>query len=216
MTAWRTIGMLAGLSLAGSAGFVYYAFGAFLPWREEAEAVRLAELAGMGEGSTVAEIGAGAGRFTMSFARRVGPRGRVFSTELAGDAVAALAARAAAEGLRNVTEVRGGRLETNLPDGCCDVVVLRNVYHHVTEPQAFARALRQAVRDGGRLVVIDFDTGALWLHGGRPGDTSSRRAGHGVERADAIAELTAAGFQLEQEIADWGGPMWFAMFTRRA
>jgi hypothetical protein len=92
------------------------------------------------------------------------------------------------------------------------MLLLRNVYHHVQDPQAFARALRRAVRDDGRLVVIDFDTGALWFHGGRPGDTSVRRPGHGVDRAAAIAELSAAGFQLECQIRDWSGPMWLAIF----
>jgi SAM-dependent methyltransferase len=212
MTIWRTAGLAAGATLFGAAGFLYYAFGAFLPWREDAEAARLIDLAGVRDGDVVAEIGAGGGRFSLALARQVGPRGRVFATELSSEAVAALADRASAAGLRNVTEVRAGRLETNLPDGCCRVLLLRNVYHHVQDPPAFARALRRALQDGGRLVVIDFDTDALWFHGGRPGDTSARRPGHGVDRADAIAELTAAGFELEREIEDWGGPMWLAMF----
>ena len=212
LTIWRTAGIAAGITLFGAAAFFSYAFGAFLPWNEEVEAARLVDLAGVRDGDVVGEIGAGGGRFALALARRVGPRGRVFATELSNEAVAALAARAGAAGLHNVTEVRAGRLDTNLPDGCCQLLLLRNVYHHVQDPQAFAPALRRAVRDEGRLVVIDFDTNALWFHGGRPGDTSVRRPGHGVDRADAIAELTAAGFQLEKEIADWGSPMWLLMF----
>lgn len=111
--------------------------------------------------------------------------------------------------------VRSIRSETRLPDGCCDVVLMRNVYHHVTQPQAFGRAVRKALKDGGRLAVIDFDTGALWFHGGRPDDTSPRRAGHGVSRRDAIAELSAAGFQLETEIPRWSGPLWLTIFSAR-
>jgi SAM-dependent methyltransferase len=215
MTVWRTAGLAAGATLIGAAGFLYYAFGAFLPWREEAEAGRLIDLAGLREGDVVAEVGAGGGRFSLALARAVGPRGRVFATELSSEAVAALAGRASAAGLGNVTEVRAGRLETNLPDGCCRVVLLRNVYHHVQDPDAFARALRRAVPDGGCLVVIDFDADALWFHGGRPGDTSVRRPGHGVNRPEAIAELTGAGFVLEKEIPDWSGPMWLMIFRAR-
>ena len=212
MTIWRTAGMFAGVSAIGAAGFLYYAFGAFLPWREEREVSALGALAGIREGDVVAELGAGGGRFSLALAKQVGPQGRVFTTELSAEAVAALAARAEAEGLRNVTEIRSTRLETNLPDRGCGVLLLRNVYHHVQDPRGFALALRRALQDEGRLVVIDFDAGALWFHGGRPDDASARRAGHGVNRADAIAELTAAGFQLEKEIPDWSGPMWLAMF----
>jgi ubiquinone/menaquinone biosynthesis C-methylase UbiE len=208
----KVAGLVAATASIGGA-FLYYAFGAFLPWREDREALRLAEAAGVRAGQTVAEIGAGGGRFTVSLGERVGPAGRVYATELTQDALAGIAARASAAGLGNVVVVQGDRRETHLPDGCCDLVVLRNVYHHVTEPTPYARALRRAVRDGGRLAVIDFDTGALWLHGGRPDDTSARRAGHGVSRQDAIRELTAAGFQLEKEEASWSGPMWLLIFT---
>jgi len=212
MTVWRAAGMFAGVSVVGAGAFLYYAFGAFLPWREEHEAAALADLAGIRARDVVGEIGAGGGRFSVALAKRVGSGGRVLATELSEEAVAAIAARAADEGLWNLTEIRGTRTDTHLPDRCCDVLLLRNVYHHVQDPLAFAAALRRAVRDDGRLVLVDFNTGALWFHGGRPGDTSVRRPGHGVERGAAIAELTAAGFQLEREIPDWSGPMWLAIF----
>jgi hypothetical protein len=95
-------------------------------------------------------------------------------------------------------------------------VFLRNVSHHVTEPLGYAPALRKAVRDGGRLVVIDFDAGALWFHGGKAGDASVRRPGHGVSREDAIAEITAAGFELEKEDPRWSRPMWLLVFRAAA
>jgi len=48
----------------------------------EAEAARLMELLQLGPALTVAEIGAGKGEITVSLARRAGPAGHVFSTEL--------------------------------------------------------------------------------------------------------------------------------------
>jgi 2-polyprenyl-3-methyl-5-hydroxy-6-metoxy-1,4-benzoquinol methylase len=212
MTPIKLAAIAAGALVLGSGAALYYGFGAFLPWREEREARRLASVAGIREGQSVAEIGAGGGRFSLSLSRTVGPRGRVFATELEEAAVAAIAAKAAAAGLGNVTAIKAGRLQTRLPDGCCDVVLLRNVYHHVTDPVAFARALRKAVRDGGALVVVDFETGALWFHGGRPDDAAARRPGHGVSRAAAIKEITAAGFVVEKEFPDWSRPMWLTVF----
>jgi len=198
-------------AIAGGA-IVYTNFGAFLPWREATEADRLAAMAGVQAGQIIAEIGAGTGRFTVAMARHVGESGRVYSTELSAKNRDAIRARADASAVRNVTIVEGAPRETNLPDACCDVVFLRNVYHHVHEPDAFAASIRKAVRPGGRVVVIDFEPGALWLHGARPSDTAERRPGHGVARAEALAEFQRAGFRVDQEVPRWGGPMWLLLF----
>jgi SAM-dependent methyltransferase len=203
---------LSGLVLGG--GFAYWAFGAFLPWREAEESRRLMDVAGIRPGQMVAEIGSGSGRFTVAVAERVGSSGRVYSTELNAENRAAVHERVRSAGLDNVTIVEAAPLRTNLPDACCDVVFMRNVYHHIGDPVMFANSLEQAVRPGGRLAVMDFEPGALWFHGGRPDGASERRPGHGVARAAAIAELTGAGFTVEQEIADWSGPMWMVVFKK--
>jgi SAM-dependent methyltransferase len=216
MTIIRIMAVAGALAIVAGAGMLYAGFGAFLPWRENAEAIRLFDLAGISAGQTIAEIGAGGGRFTFAAARRVGATGRVFTTELDADKRAAIEARAAREGLPQIDVVRADPLETNLPDACCDVVFMRNVYHHFKEPDAFARSVRRAVRPGGLLVVMDFEPGALWFHGGRPADTAARRPGHGVAMNDAIAELRPAGFTVERQIPRWSGPMWLALLRRAA
>jgi SAM-dependent methyltransferase len=216
MTIIRVVAVAGVIAIAGGAGVLYAGFGAFLPWREEAEANRLFDLAAVSAGQTVAEIGAGGGRFTFAAARRVGPSGRIYATELDEAKRAAIAARAARDGLSQVTIITAAPLETNLPDGCCDAVFMRNVYHHVREPESFARSVSRAVRAGGRLVVMDFEPGALWFHGGRPSEASARRPGHGVAMTDAIAELRSAGFIVEQQIPRWSGPMWLVLLRRAA
>ena len=73
--------------------------------------------------------------------------------------------------------------------------------------------MARAVTPGGRAVVIDIEPGALWLHVGLA-SAGGRRPGHGVARADVIAEMRAAGFTLRREVPRWGGPMWLALFER--
>ena len=205
-----------GLGLVGIAGLAaYLEFGALLPWRQDAEVDRLAEVLGVKPGQTVADIGAGGGRFSVRMARAVGPSGKVYSTELTAENRDAIRARADAAGIANLVVIEAAPLETNLPDGCCDAVFLRNVYHHISDPDGFARSLRKAVRPGGRLGIIDFPPGALWWPFGRPSEASERRSGHGVALAAARTELTAAGFQVEREIPDWSGPMWLIVLTPR-
>jgi SAM-dependent methyltransferase len=214
MTMTRVLVGTGSLSLVAFGVLLYATFGAFLPWREAGEANRLLETVGIRPGMTVAEIGAGTGRFTVAAAGAVGSAGIVYSTELSAANRDAVRARATAARLRNVVVVAAEARLTNLPDGCCDVVFLRNVYHHIADPETFARGLRSAVRPGGRVAIIDFEPGALWLHGARPADSSARRPGHGVSRSDTIAELTSAGFRVVRDVADWSGPMWLVVFER--
>ena len=214
MTLMRVIGLGLTAAAAGGGLLLYAGFGAFLPWRERAEAARLAEVAGVSDGTVVAEIGAGSGLFTEMLARRVGERGRVYSTELSVENRHAIQARVEGAGLRNVAIVEAATDATNLADECCDVLLLRNVYHHIRNPEVFAASVAKAVRTDGRLVLIDFEPGALWFHGGRPDDTAERRPGHGVSRRHVEREMASAGFRLEREIPDWSGPMWLMVFRR--
>jgi SAM-dependent methyltransferase len=210
MTTFKIVTAVAGTGLAGVAVWLYVGFGAFLPWRENAEADRLSRLAGISEGQTVAEIGAGGGRFVVALAEKVGPAGRVFATELAGSTYQALAERTRSIG--NITIVQAERMKTGLPDSCCDVVLMRNMYHHVANPAAFLDEAKRALRSNGRMVIVDFAPGALWFHGGRPADSATRRPGHGVSQAAARAELVQAGFRPEFEDPRWSPPMWMSMF----
>jgi SAM-dependent methyltransferase len=111
-----------------------------------------------------------------------------------------------------VTVVEGTPNATNLPDACCDALLMRAVYHHIRDPQPFAASVARAVRPGGVVAVIDFEPGALWFHGGAPDGV--RRPGHGVPRTETIAEFQAAGFRVREEIQNWSGPLWLVVFER--
>jgi SAM-dependent methyltransferase len=213
MTFWKLAVSLAGLGLAGLGAVLYVGFGAFLPWRENAEAERVIKLVGVRAGQTVAEIGAGAGRFSLKLAEAVGDSGRVYATELAGPSLDALSAKA--EGVKNVTVVAAERERTNLPQACCDVILMRAVYHHITKPDEFLHAVARALRPGGQIVVIDFEPSALWFHGGSPDDASPRRPGHGVSRLAAIAEFKAAGFEVATSDPNWSPPLWLTVFRAK-
>jgi len=209
------IGLALGTALAASVavwafttGFAYYV----LPPGLSGEGERLAALLELRPGLTVAEIGAGRGALTVDLARRVGPGGRVYSTELDPDRRAAIERRADGARLRNVTVVKAAEAATNLPDACCAAVVMRNVYHHVDERSAFTASLRRAVADGGLLAVIDFEPGALHHVGCGRGADAGGPGAHGVWRRDLVAEAARAGFVVQREIPRWGGGMYLVLF----
>jgi SAM-dependent methyltransferase len=120
----------------------------------------------LGAGMSVADVGAGEGRFTLDLARMVGSSGRVFATEVDQADLDKIAAKVSAERLANVELVLGDQQQTGLPQGCCDAILLRLVYHHFTEPSAMRRSAGPA-------------------HGRRPRDRlGARGCGGGRQRGD--------------------------------
>ncbi len=153
---------------------------------------RLVAATGAAPGMTVGEIGAGSGGLTVLMAGHVGVQGRVYSTEINDERLDDIRKAAAAASLQNITVLEAGSDGTNLPAGCCDVIFMRNVYHHFSNPVAINRSLLASLKPGGRLAIIDFPP-----RGSRDAASPSERASdptHGV-RADVVAtELEAAGF----------------------
>jgi SAM-dependent methyltransferase len=80
-----------------------------------------------------------------------------YATDIGAEQLAALRDTVLRERLENVTVLEGSAGSANLPDGCCDAVFLRDVYHHLTQPEEFAKSVVAALKPGGRLAIIDFE-----------------------------------------------------------
>jgi ubiquinone/menaquinone biosynthesis C-methylase UbiE len=150
-------------------------------------------------GMTVADVGAGDGRYSVALAGAVGPDGHVYATEVDRAEIDRIAARAREEGLGNLTTVLGGQRETGLPEGCCDAILLRLVYHHFTDAAAMRRSLWSALRPGGRIAIIDVPPQKGW----RRLDGVPDRGGHGIEAAELVREMTASGFEVLARDENW-------------
>ena len=143
----------------------------------ELELPELAKLFELKPGMTVADVGAGFGAWTMRFARVVGPSGRVYATDIGTAQLAALREGVKREGLANVTVLEGAADTTNLPPLCCDAILIRDAYHHLTQPSAIIKSLAASLKPGGRLAVIDFPPRA---NSEVPSGVPADRLGHGV------------------------------------
>jgi ubiquinone/menaquinone biosynthesis C-methylase UbiE len=150
-------------------------------------------------GMTVADVGAGDGKYSVVLARGVGPAGRVYATEVDPSDIDKITARAEAEGLRNVRTLVGTQQDTGLPLGCCDAILLRLVYHHFTDAEAMRRSLWNALKAGGRIVVIDVSPQKGWRHL----DGVPERGGHGIAMTELIADMTRSGFAVVSRDYKW-------------
>ncbi len=177
------------------------------------EVERLAGWLELQHGMRIADLGAGDGTFAVAVARRVGGSGLVYATEVDGERLAEIRHAATEAGLANVTVIPGAVSSTNLPEGCCDALFSRNVYHHLTDAAAFNADIFRALRPGGRLVIIDFEPGGIMNWIGRP-ETADRHGGHGTPRETVLKEVTAAGFEVVRGPESWRGRM-YAVLLRR-
>jgi ubiquinone/menaquinone biosynthesis C-methylase UbiE len=158
-----------------------------------ADAARLVKALKLNAGQTVADIGAGAGQLTVLLAREVGPSGRVYATELNAGLLPVIRRAADSAGLKNVSVVEGHATRTNLPERCCDALVVRFVYHHFKDPRQMNASMRQALKPGGLIAVIDFAADSA-----ESADPAGRGSGnrHGVASATVVRELRDAGLEL--------------------
>ena len=167
----------------------------------DAEEERVVQALGLAPGMRVADVGAGSGRWSVALARAVGPTGRVYATEVDRDEIEQIEKRARRAELRNVEVLLGDQQSTGLPEGCCDAVLLRLVYHHFTDPPTMRAALWQALEPGGTVVVVETAPQRGW----RRLDDVPERGGHGIPRGELEHEMLASGFEIVERIDPWPG-----------
>jgi len=147
------------------------------------------DVLGIADGAAVADIGAGAGWFTIRLARRVGPNGVVYAQDVQPEMLGAIRRRVAREGLRNVQTRRGSDSSPNLPLRMLDAVLVVDTYPEVTDRVAFLRNLAAALKPGGRIGIINYRPGR-----GGPGPSPSE--GARVESARVEGDAEAAGLRV--------------------
>lgn len=153
--------------------------------RDEAgEANKLMDWADIRPGTTVADIGAGEGYYTVRLSQRVGTKGRVLAQDINRGALDRLAERVVRERLLdNVAIKEGGIDDPRLPPGSFDRIFMVHMYHEITEPYAFLWRMRPALAKGGQVIVVDRD---LPL------------SQHGIPPKLLFCEFAAVGYRLKE------------------
>jgi predicted methyltransferase len=141
------------------------------------------------DGSTVADIGAGAGWFTIRLARRVGPRGKVYAQDVQREMLEAIRRRVAKEGLENVETRLGKGSDPNLPASALDGVLVVDVYPEVEDRVTLLRNLGASLKANGRIGIVNYKPGK-----GGPGPAPDE--GLRVDASVVEADARAAGLRV--------------------
>jgi len=123
--------------------------------RRGVEALRLSP------GSTVVEIGCGTGANLERLVSAVGPSGRVIGVDLTDAMLDRARRRAAGRGWENVEIVQSDAASYRFPPQL-DAVLSTFALALMPEHEAVVRNASQALRAGGRLVVVDFKAPERW------------------------------------------------------
>jgi ubiquinone/menaquinone biosynthesis C-methylase UbiE len=152
------------------------------PGRDERLQIqRVMDLLGIQAGSSVADIGAGSGWFSVRAAARVGAKGVVYAEDINPEAVKYIDDRTQKEKLSNIKTVLGTPDDPKLPSDSIDAVLLLKVYHEVAHPKLVMTNLKASLRPGAKVGIID-----------RNGNGTN----HGLNSDVVKREMSEAGFTL--------------------
>jgi ubiquinone/menaquinone biosynthesis C-methylase UbiE len=204
MGAARTLGLAAGLGVAGAA----------LWWRRHPSACpysqrfwveaphpfitreRLRSVLEPAAGERVLEVGPGTGYYALPVARWLGPSGRLDVLDIQQEMLDHTLRRAASEEIANIAGERADAREMPYADGTFDAAYLVTVLGEIPDQSAALRELRRVVKPNGRIVV-----GELF---GDPHMVTFRAL---RDRAEA------AGLEVERKL---GGRLWHFTRLRRS
>ena len=155
------------------------------PKREDRLQVnRVMDVLGIKAGSSVADVGAGSGWFTVRAAKRVGSDGLVYAVEINSEYLKHIDKRSKEENLSNIRTILGKEDDPLLPQKSVDAVLLLKTYHEIGEPVRWLRRMRTAMREGALLGIID---------------RTGKGEDHGIDRETVVREARRAGFVLVEQ-----------------
>jgi len=104
----------------------------------------------------VADIGAGSGVISMLMAEQVLPDGHVMAVDIQDEMLERLKKRCEEAGIENIQPVKGTIKSPNLKPESTDLAIMVDVYHEFEFPYEMMLAISQAMKPGGRVVLVEY------------------------------------------------------------
>lgn len=169
-------------------------------WQKPDEVVKLLALE---PGQTVADVGAGTGYFLGALSEAVGPEGHVLGLDVEPNMVRYMRERAKSQGWLRVEAREVAPDDPGLETQSVDRILIVNTWHHISDRARYAGRLRDALREGGAVMVVDF---TLESDHGPP-------AVHRLTPEQVVEELVAGG--LDAEVVEETLPKQYVVVGRR-
>ena len=118
---------------------------------------RVMDELGIGEGMSVADVGAGIGYFTLRLSERVGKTGKVYASDIDKNALDFLDERRKEAGLDNIVIIRGREDDPLIPEASVDLILMVNTIHLVKEKKLFLDNIRKSLKEDGRVVFVQWN-----------------------------------------------------------
>jgi ubiquinone/menaquinone biosynthesis C-methylase UbiE len=163
---------------------------------------RVMDLLQLKPGSTIADIGAGGGWFSVRAALRVGANGRVIAEDINPKFIAYIQQRAQREHLANIVPVLGTPDDPKLTPNSLDAALMLKVYHEIAHPPLVLANLRAALKPGARFGIID---------------RNGNGADHGLKESIVRDEVEHAGFRqvARYDFTKADGQDYFLIFVKQ-
>jgi arsenite methyltransferase len=126
---------------------------------------RVVEALELKPGMKVADLGSGSGLFTRPIAKAVAPGGVAYAVDVDAALLKIVERSAQDAGIPNIATVLAATDDAKLPEAV-DLIFICDTLHHISNQGPYLKRLRQYLKPGGRIAVIDFSE--RWPDGHEP------------------------------------------------
>ena len=160
---------------------------------------QLFQIAGVGVGDQVADIGCHEGYLSFHLSTSVGNQGRVYSVDVHEFRLNDFKEHIQKRKVTNIKVILGDYDNPKLPDNTLDVVFIVDTYHEMDDYMKILAHVKKAMNPDGRLLILEKLKDP---HRGKSRDAQA--SAHTLSPKYVKKELEQAGFQITKQVADFG------------
>jgi len=157
------------------------------------------DLAEVGGGDQVADIGCHEGYLSFHLSKRVGDGGKVHAVDVQEYRLDDLKGYIKEKGTTNIEVILGDYDDPKLPEATLDIVFIVDTYHEMDDYMKILSHVKKALKPNGRLLLLEKLKDP---HKGK--GREAQASAHTLSIKYVKDELREAGFKISKEITDFG------------